>query len=137
MLMERTKQVVEPAGATTLAAVLSGKVDIKDKKAVCVLSGGNIDVSFITKIIEIGLSTRGRKIKFNTKLLDIPGSLGHLSKVLSDSNANIIMVQYDRLGKDLDPDEVIIHLACEVGGTEHGRKLVENLEKNGYNVNLE
>ncbi len=137
MLMERTKQVVEPAGATTLAAVLSGKVDVKDKKAVCVLSGGNIDVSFINKIIEIGLSTRGRKIKFHTKLLDIPGSLGHLSKVLSDSNANIIMVQYDRMGKDLDPDEVIIHIACEVGGTEHGKKLIKNLEKNGYDVNLE
>ncbi len=125
LLMERTKQVVEPAGATTLAAVLSGKVDVTGKRVACVLSGGNIDVSFITRIIELGLSTRGRKIKFRAKLLDIPGSLGHLSNVLSSANANIIMVQYDRMSKDLDPNEVIIHIACEVGGVEHGRKVIE------------
>ena len=136
-LIERTKQVVEPAGATTLAAVLSGKVDVAGKKTVCVLSGGNIDVSFITRIIELGLSSRGRKIKFRAKLLDIPGSLEHLSHILSEVNANIIMVQYDRMSKDLDPNEVIIHIACEVGGTEHGKKTVAALEKNGYTVTLE
>ncbi len=136
-LIERTKQVVEPAGATTLAAVLSGKVDVSGKKTVCVLSGGNIDVSFITRIIELGLSSRGRKIKFRATLLDIPGSLEHLSRVLSEANANIIMVQYDRMSKDLDPNEAIIHIACEVGGTEHGKKVVEALEKNGYSITLE
>lgn len=137
LLMERNKQVVEPAGATTLAAILSGKVDVRGLKTVCVLSGGNIDVSFITRIIELGLSSRGRKIKFRTKLLDIPGSLVHLSNVLSDANANIIMVQYDRMSKDLDPNEVIIHMACEVGGIEHGRKVIDKLEKNGYSITLE
>lgn len=137
LLMERNKQVVEPAGATTLAAILSGKVDVRGLKTVCVLSGGNIDVSFITRIIELGLSSRGRKIKFRTKLLDIPGSLVHLSKVLSDSNANIIMVQYDRMSKDLDPNEVIIHMACEVGGIEHGKKVIDKLEKSGYSITLE
>lgn len=136
-LIERTKQVVEPAGATTLAAVLSGKVDVKNKKTVCVLSGGNIDVSFITRIIELGLSSRGRKIKFRAVLLDIPGSLEHLSKVLSEANANIIMVQYDRMSKDLDPNEAIIHIACEVGGTDHGKKVIKALESNGYSITLE
>lgn len=136
-LIERTKQVVEPAGATTLAAVLSGKVDVKDKKTVCVLSGGNIDVSFITRIIELGLSSRGRKIKFRAVLLDIPGSLEHLSKILSEANANIIMVQYDRMSKDLDPNEAIIHIACEVGGIEHGKKVIKALESNGYSITLE
>lgn len=136
-LIERTKQVVEPAGATPVAAILSGKIDVKNKKTVCVLSGGNIDVSFITRIIELGLSTRGRKIKFRTKLLDIPGSLEHLSRVLKDANANIIMVQYDRMSADLDPNEAIIHMACEVGGTEHGRKVIKALEANGYCITLE
>ena len=136
-LIERTKQVVEPAGATTLAAVLSNKVDVKDKKVVCLLSGGNIDVSFITRIIELGLSSRGRKIKFRTTLLDIPGSLEHLSNVLSKANANIIMVQYDRMSKDLDPNEAIINIACEVGGTEHGKKVISALDKNGYSITFE
>lgn len=137
LLLERTKQVVEPAGATTLAAVLNGKVNVKGKKAVCVLSGGNIDVSFVNRIIELGLVARERKLKFCTTLLDIPGSLGNLSAVLAGVNANIVMVQYDRLGVDLDPNEAIIHIACEVGGKEHGERVVKTLEKNGYKVVME
>ena len=137
MLIERTKQVVEPAGATPLAAVLSGKLDIKGKKVACVMSGGNIDVSFIQRIIELGLVSRERKLKFKTTLLDIPGSLEHLSHILSHNGANIVMVQHDRLSAELDPNEAIIHIACEVGGSEHGRKVVKALEKNGYKVVME
>lgn len=137
LLLERTKQMVEPAGASPLAAVLNNKVDVKGKKVVCVLSGGNIDVSFVNRIIELGLMSRQRKLKFATTLLDIPGSLGHLSAVLSEANANIVMVQYDRLSPDLDPNEVIIHIACDVGGREHGEKVVKTLEKNGYKVTRE
>ena len=133
-LLERTKQVVEPAVATPLAAVLNGKVDVKGKKVVCVLSGGNIDVSFIQRIIDLGLVSRERKLKFKTTLLDIPGSLEHLSGILSGANANIVMVQHDRLSAELDPNEAIIHIACEVGGKEHGEKVVKALEKNGYKV---
>lgn len=134
LLLERTKQVVEPAGATTLAAVLNNKVDVKGKKVACVLSGGNIDVSFIHRIIERGLAARERKFKFYTTLLDIPGSLEHLSHVLADANANIVAVQYDRLSADLDPDEAIIHIACEVGGREHAKHVTDALKKHGYTV---
>ncbi len=134
LLMERTKQIVEPAGATPLAAVLNGKIDADGKKVVCVMSGGNIDVSFVHRIIEIGLAARQRKLKFKTTLHDRPGSLVDLSKVLSDANANIVMVQYDRFDPSLNPNEVIIHIACDVGGKEHGEKVIKALEKNGYNV---
>ncbi len=137
MLIERSKQVVEPAGATTLAAVLSGKVDVKGKRVVCVLSGGNIDVSFIQRIIELGLSARGRKLKFKTTLLDTPGSLEHLSHVLKEADANIVMVQHDRMSAELDPNEAIIHIACEVGGKDHARKVIKALESNGYKVTME
>ena len=137
LLLERTKQVVEPAGATPLAAVLNNKVDVKGKKIACVLSGGNIDVSFIHRIIELGLVTRERKLKFKTTLLDIPGSLEHLSHILAEANANIVMVQHDRLSADLDPNEAIIHIACEVGGREHGERVIKVLEKNGYNIVME
>lgn len=137
LLMERTKQIVEPAGATPLAAVLNGKVDVAGQKVVCVMSGGNIDVSFIHRIIEIGLAARQRKLKFKTTLHDTPGSLVNLAQVLSDANANIVMVQYDRDDADLNPDEVIIHIGCEVGGKQHGEKVIRALEKNGYNVIME
>lgn len=137
LLLERTKQVVEPAGAAPVAAVLNGKVDVKGKKVACVLSGGNIDVSFIQRIIELGLASRQRKLKFRTKLLDIPGSLVHLATTLSQANANIVMVQHDRSSDELDPNEAIIHIACEVGGKEHGEKVIKALESNGYKIVLE
>ncbi len=98
------------------------------------MSGGNIDVSFVHKIIEIGLATRQRKLKFKTTLHDRPGSLVDLAKVLSEANANIVMVQYDRFDASLNPNEVIIHIACDVGGKAHGEKVIKALEKNGYNV---
>lgn len=134
LLLERTKQVVEPAGATTLAAVLNEKVDVKGKKVACVLSGGNIDVSFVQRIIDLGLVTRERKLKFRATLLDTPGSLENLSRLLAGANANIIMVQYDRWSADLDPNEAIIHIACEVGGKEHGQRVMKALKDNGYKV---
>lgn len=134
LLLERTKQVVEPAGATPLAAVLNEKVDVKGKKVACVLSGGNIDVSFVQRIIDLGLVTRERKLKFRATLLDTPGSLENLSRLLAGVNANIIMVQYDRWSADLDPNEAIIHIACEVGGKEHGQRVMKALKDNGYKV---
>ncbi len=134
LLLERSKQVVEPAGATTLAAVLNNKLDILGKRVVCVLSGGNIDVSFIHRIIEIGLMARERKIKFYTTLTDTPGSLEKLARIIGENGANVVMVQYDRMNADLNPNEVIIHLACEVSGKEHGNKVVRKLEQNGYKV---
>lgn len=137
LLMERTKQIVEPAGATPLAAVLNGKIDAEGKRVVCLMSGGNIDVSFVHKIIEIGLAARQRKLKFKTTLTDKPGSLVQLSQILSKANANIVMVQYDRFDASLNPNEVIIHIACDVGGKEHGEKVLRALEKNGYNAIIE
>ncbi len=136
-LLERNKQVIEPAGAASLAAVLSGRIDVKNKRSVCILSGGNIDVSFIHRIIEIGLVSRNRKLKFKTVMPDIPGSLEKFSKIMAEAFANIVMVQYDRMSAELDPSEVILHIACEVGGKEHGEKVIEMLEKNNYRVIME
>ena len=81
LLLEREKQVVEPAGACSLAAVLNHKIDVEGKRVVCVLSGGNIDVSFIHKIVEKGLVTRGRNMKFRTLMLDVPGSLEKMTRI--------------------------------------------------------
>lgn len=137
IMLERNKQVVEPAGAASLAAVLSGAVDVRGKRSVCVLSGGNIDVSFIHRIIEIGLVARNRKLKFKTVMPDLPGSLQKFSTIMSEAFANIVMVQYDRMNADLDPHEVILHIACEVGGKEHGEQVIAMLAQNGYKVIME
>ena len=94
-------------------------------------------MSFIHRIIEVGLASRDRKLKFAATLLDIPGSLEHLSHILAEANANIVMVQYDRVSADLDPNEAIIHIACEVGGKDHGKRVIETLEKHGYQIVIE
>ena len=133
-LMERCKQIVEPAGATPLAAVLSGKIDAKGKKVACVLSGGNIDVSFIQCIIAQGLVARGRRMKFTVTLLDRPGSLAQMLGIIADARANILTVEHDKLSLGLNPNETTVHVACEVGGLEHGRAVLDRLRKHGYKV---
>lgn len=137
LLMERTKQIVEPAGASSLSAVLSGKIDATDKKTVCLLSGGNIDVSFIHRVIEQGLVSRHRRLKFCTRLPDSPGSLVGLLQTVAGIGANIMTIQHDRLCPSLSPSEILVHIACEVGGEEHGKMLVAALEEKGYIITLE
>jgi len=137
MLLERDKMVVEPAGAAALAAAINRVVDLSGKRAVCVLSGGNIDVGFIHRIVEKGLITRGRQIKFSTIMRDVPGSLNTFSSIVAQCGANIIMVQHDRLSADLPLGDAILHVACEVGGREHGQELVRRLEDHGYQVKVE
>lgn len=134
LLLERCKQVVEPSGAASLAAVLNHKVDINGKKVCCVLSGGNIDVSFIHKVVERGLITRGRHMKFSTIMPDAPGSLERFAHIVAEQNANVIMFNHDRVQADLDIGDAIIHVVCEVGGTEHGKRLLDALRKEGYTI---
>lgn len=136
LLMERCKQIVEPAGATPLAAVLSGKIDVKGKRVVCVMSGGNIDVSFIQSIIERGLVARHRRMKFRVKLVDKPGSLVQLLNIIADAGANVLTVEHDKLNPSLRPNETIVRIACEVGGKSHGDSLISALTWQGYEVEL-
>ena len=137
LLLEREKLVVEPAGASSLAAVLNHKMDVTAKRVVCVLSGGNIDVSFIHKVVEKGLVTRGRNIKFKTLMLDVPGSQEHFAHIVKEANANIIEVQYDRIQADLNLNETIIHVAVEVSSKEHGDALIKALKQKGYEITME
>ena len=134
LLLERCKQVVEPAGAASLAAVLNKKVDIAGKKVVCVLSGGNIDVSFIHKVVEKGLVTRHRHIKFSTIMPDVPGALERFAHIVAEQNANVILFNHDRVAADLDIGEAIIEVVCEVGGDEHAQRLMKALKQNGYQI---
>ena len=136
LLLERCKQVVEPAGATPLAAVLSGALDVKGKRVVCVLSGGNIDVSFIQSIIERGLVARHRRIKFTAIVVDRPGSLVQLLQVIAEAGGNILAIEHDKLRENLDPTETSVHVACEVGGESHGRALIDRLREKGYPVEV-
>ena len=147
-LLERCKQLVEPAGAAALAAAIgcssdipgqqsSACVDIRGKRSVCILSGGNIDVGFINRLIELGLAARGRRLKFSIVLHDVPGSLERVAHLIAKASANVIRVQYDRIGADLDPLDVILHITCEVSDHKHGQEVMDALARAGYTAALE
>ena len=137
LLMERSKQIVEPAGAASLAAVLSKKIDANKSRTVCVLSGGNIDVGFIPKIIEQGLVSRHRRLKFSTTVSDTPGTLMRVLQIVAENGANILSIGHDRHCPDILPSEIMLHIACEVGGKSHAEKLIASLCNYGYVINLE
>ena len=134
-LIERAKEIVEPAGAAGLAAVLCGRYDfLRGQNVVCLLSGGNVDVSFIHKIIERGLISRGRQIRLSVVLPNKPGSLEAVSHILAEGGANVIAIQYDRVNAELSLDETILHITCEVSGPEHGARVVEAIKTAGYKI---
>jgi len=131
-LMEKQKIIVEGAGATSLAAILHNKVDIKNKNVVLPLSGGNIDVSMLSLIIEKGLVKSARKMNLIITLMDKPGTLKKLTNVFEQVDANIVQIDYDRDSVTLDFGEANITIALETKGQAHQEELKEQLTKNGY-----
>ena len=136
LLMERCKQIVEPSGATPVAAILKKKIDVTGKKVVCLLSGGNIDVSFVQCIIEQGLVARGRRLRFTVTLLDKPGSLSRLLNDIASLGANILSLEHDRLFPGLNPNETNVHVSCEVGGSDHGKRVINELKSKGFKITI-
>ena len=94
-LMENQKLVAEGAGATPVAAALFGKLPVAGKKTVCLISGGNIDVNILSRVINRGLIMSGRKCNLTIALEDKPGQLTRVSEIISGCGANVVSVQYD------------------------------------------
>ena len=134
MCMERAKIIVEGAGAVPLAAVLNNKIPAKNKKIILVLSGGNIDVNLISKIILKGLIKAGRRLKFSTIIKDVPGSLSHLLEIIAEEGGNIISIIHDRSRQDLRFKEAEIEIELETKNLEHIRTILESLKKHNYKV---
>lgn len=134
-LLEKGKIVSEGAGAATVAAALSGKVDITgDRPTVAVLSGGNIDVTMISRIIDKGLIRSGRKIVVGTRLSDKPGQLVRLLELVSTTGANIVSVQHNRTSADLNVTESEVSLELETRDKQHVFEIRNLLEDSGYHL---
>jgi threonine dehydratase len=131
-LLERQKIVVEGAGAVGLAAVMHNKIDIKNKTVVLPLSGGNIDVTMLSVIIEKGLVKSNRKMNMIITLVDKPGSLMKLTEIFNESGANIVQIDYDRNSVQLDFGEANVTMALETKGDEHQELIRNELDKHGY-----
>ena len=132
-LLEKQKLVVEGAGAVGVAALLHNKIEnIKDKKIAIVLSGGNMDVTLLSVIIEKGLLKSHRKMKITVTLVDKPGSLMRFTEILEELNANIVHISYDRTSISLDYGDANVTVHMETKGKEHQEKIEHTLKLEGY-----
>jgi threonine dehydratase len=135
-LLERTKLLVEGAGAVTLAALLNNKVRDISGKTVCLLSGGNIDVRTIAIVVERGLLAAGRYLKLKVELADIPGSLAQLSADIAATRANIYLISHDRRSIALPVGRTEVLLELETRGYEHIEEVIKYLTGKGYDVEV-
>jgi threonine dehydratase len=133
LCLERAKQVVEPAGAAGVAALLEHARDLAPP-VVVVLSGGNIDPLLLAKLLRHGLSAAGRYLAFRCRLPDHPGSLAKLLADLADLGANVLEVAHERLAPRLDVDEAEVVLQIETRGPEHCEEVIAALRAAGYSL---
>ncbi len=133
LCLERAKQVVEPAGAAGIGAILEHP-GVFQPPVVIVLSGGNIDPLLLSKVLRHGLSAAGRFLAFRCKLPDRPGALATLLTELADLGANVLDVVHERVTPDLRVDEAEVSLHLETRGPEHTDSVVSQLRKAGYTL---
>jgi threonine dehydratase len=136
VLLERSKQVVEPAGAVAVAALMNGKAKAKGK-TIAILSGGNMDPLLLQRVIRHGLSASDRYTNFSVMLPDRPGQLALTAEVIAGAHANVVEVLHTRHGNGLQISEVELNLSVETSGHEHRMEVVKALEKAGLRPRLE
>jgi len=132
-LLERQKVLVEGAGSVGVAALMHGKIDLPEgSKVGIVLSGGNIDVTMLSLIIEKGLMKSARKMKLMVTLVDKPGALQAFTQILTDVGANIVQIGYDRTSIDLEFGDAHVSVALETKGVEHQALIRQKLTESGF-----
>lgn len=135
LLIERQKIVAEGAGAVTLAAAVNGKLGLKqDDATVLIVSGGNIDVNMIERIIGRGLVREGRIAHLMVKMRDRPGSLARLTRMVAEAGANVLEIAHRRAFADIKVGEVEIVVHLETRGSDHVREIIALMEADGLRV---
>ncbi len=136
-LIEKGKLVVEGAGAVTLAALLYQHGKLAHGNTVCLLSGGNLDVQTMSRVIERGMLGEGRFLKVQIDLPDIPGALADLASLMAHIEANILHVSHDRRTVDVTLGHSEVRLELETRGPEHIELILKTLLKHGYNAEVD
>ena len=134
MLLERKKLIVEGAGAVPLASVMEGKLPEDAGKTVLVLSGGNIDVTTLDRVIRKGLLKEGRVVRFSTLLTDRPGSLARFASLIAGLRSNILQIIHRRDAVDVPLGSAMIEVVLEVEGPGHSKRVFERLKREGYEI---
>ncbi len=133
-LMEQQKLVTEGAGATAVAAAMFNKVDIKGKKVVCLCSGGNIDVTILSRVIKRGLLMSGRTCQLTVELADKPGQLKNVSRIIADLGGNVTSVHHERANEGSDVNGCYLRIVMETRNYEHIEEIKKGLTDFGFKL---
>ena len=133
-LMEQHKLVTEGAGAVAVAAAMFGKVDLQGKKVVCVLSGGNIDVTILSRVIKRGLLMSGRSCQLMIELMDKPGQLKNVSRIIADLGGNVTSVHHERANEGSDVNGCYLRIVLETRNYEHISQIRQALKDYGFKL---
>ncbi|MBR4212171.1 MAG: threonine ammonia-lyase [Oscillibacter sp.] len=133
-LIEQQKLIAEGAGAVSVAAAMFGKVPIEGKKAVCVVSGGNIDVNILSRVITRGLVMGGRNSVLQIALEDKPGQLVGVSQIISDCGANVVSVHHERSDANMAISSCFLKIGMETRDFDQIRSIKEALTKAGFRI---
>ncbi len=133
-LIEQHKMIAEGAGAVAVAAVMFDKIPMKNKNIVCVVSGGNIDVTILSRVIERGLLTSGRTCNLCIELMDKPGQLQAVSAIFASLGANIISVHHERASEAMDINGCYLRIVLETRNYEHIDMITAALKNAGFRL---
>ncbi len=133
-LLEREKIIAEGAGAIAVAAVMFDKIPVKGKNVVAVVSGGNIDVTILSRVINRGLQMTGRLAELVIELTDKPGQLSCVSEIISGYGANVVSLEHNRGDERLDINDCILRISIETRNQEHLDEIKDALTKNGFKI---
>ena len=133
-LMEQHKLVTEGAGAVGVAAAMLGKLDLKGKKAVCVLSGGNVDVTILSRVINRGLVMSGRNCQFMIELKDQPGQLRNVLRIIAELGGNVTSVVHERANAGSEVNGCYVRIVLETRNFEHIAQIRQALTDFGFKV---
>ena len=134
-LIEQQKLIAEGAGAVSVAAAMFGKLPIEGKKTICLVSGGNIDVTILSRVINRGLQKSGRSYVLTVELMDRPGQLVGVTSIIARMGANVISVHHERAGKTTDINACYLQVVLETRNQEHIDKIRQELVRSGYGRN--
>lgn len=133
-LIEQQKLIAEGAGAVSVAAAMFNKVDVKGKKVCCLVSGGNIDVTILSRVIKRGLLKSGRTYSLTIELIDKPGQLKGVADTIAELGGNVISVHHERASEGSDINGCYLRLLLETRNFEHIDAIKAALTERGYHI---
>lgn len=133
-LIEQQKMIAEGAGAVAVAAVMFNKIPVKGKKVACLVSGGNIDVTILSRVIKRGLLKSGRTCNLNIELVDKPGQLQGVSEILARLGGNVISIHHERANEGADVVGCCLRIVLETKNYEHIEQIRTALKDAGYHL---